>query len=261
MLDLHYNRKRMLKRIVQHINTTILAWSEHQKLKTDGLFASNSLPPLYQVMAYKGEAILLERFFGIIRQRIGIDMSHRDYLQFWQHCTEEHGFLLDFISRTEWLKVLQINTNLQRMTHAQAKSLYCILLAVIAERSPQQLSLACDELFIHLYKQQFPESVAEKKTTNSDQLRHKLSHQIRSLTHKPCEIKESFQQEEQLVNFSLLYRVDKKQHWQTLITVERPRLKTARLFAYQSLLESDLNQILNPVYRLKSQKIMEVKFK
>lgn len=259
-LNLLYNRKRTLKRIVQQVNTTILAWSEHQKPKTDGIFASGSLPPLYQIMAYKGEAILLGRFFGVVRQQIGIEMSHRDYLKFWQHCTEEHGFLLDFISRTEWLKVLQINTNLQRMTNAQAKSLYCILLAVIDERSPQQLSLACDEVFIHLYKQQFPESISKKKITNSDQLRHKLAHQIRSITNKPCEIKESFQQEEQSVIFNLLYRVDKKQHWQTLITVERPRLKTARLFAYQSLLESDLNQILNPTYQLKSNKIIEIKF-
>lgn len=236
---------RAIKRIVAQLNRVILSWGEGQRIKKDSLFISNKLPPLYQIMVYQGEAILLQRFFGQIRKRIAIEQSHQDYLQFWHHCTEQHGFILDFISRTAWLSVLQINTAIRPLSNAEAKSLYCILLAVIAEHQPNLLSMACDEIFVHLYKQQFPEQGKESKTQAIEQLRHKLRHQLRHLTQSPCEIRESFVQHSEQVDFSLLYRVQANANWRLLVQVQRPRLKTARLVAYQQALAHDLSQILH----------------
>lgn len=247
-------KKIVLKRLINQANTIILAWGDNARIKTNGMFASSELPPLYQMMAYQGEAILLGRFFGGIRERIGIEMSPQDYLKFWRHSTEDNGFILDFISRTEWLTVLKINTSLEPISNEQAKQLYCILLAVVAERSPDKLSLVCDDFFIHLYQQQFPETVNPRKDTSTDQLRHKLTHKLRRLTNLPCEVKESFVQSEHSVSFSLRYRTSKKSTWQTLITLERPRLKTARLSAYDTLLEGELEKVLANPYDLASKK-------
>lgn len=246
-------KKIVLKRLVAQANTIILAWSHSERIKKDSYLDGHHLPPLYQVMAYQGEAILLDRFFGVIRQKIGINTSHQEYLKFWEHSTQNHGFILDFISRSEWLRVLQISPD-SVITNAQAKTLYCIFLAVVAERSPDKLSLVCDDFFIHLYQQQFPENAHEAKDTSTDQLRHKLTYKLRRLKNLPCEVKESFVQTEHNVTFSLRYRDSKKDTWCTLITLERPRLKTARLAAYEALLEGGLEKVLANPYQLASKK-------
>lgn len=247
-----HQRKIALKKIIDQANSIILAWGDNARIKSDGIFVGNALPPLYQIMAYQGEAILLGRFFGIIRQKIGIETDHQDYLKFWRHSIYEVGFLLDFISRTQWLTVLQINTAVQPLTNEQVKMLYCILLAVVAERSPAKIGVVCDDFFLYLYKQQFPSESTERKATTTDQLRHKLTHKLRRLRNLPCEVKESFTQEPNKVVFTLLYRDDNKSRYKPLITLDRPRLKTARLAAYETLLDGDLQSYINGSYLIKS---------
>lgn len=255
------NSKRTLKRLVEKVNTVIMAWGSEGRHKRHKFGETTTLPPLYQVMAYQGEAILLGRFFGVVRERIGMEMEHGAYLAFYEQAVEDGGYLLDFISRTQWLSIISGDTSLPEVGRAQAKQLYCILLAVIQERSPAMVQVACDELFLHLYKQQFPSESNTAKSTNSDQLRHKLVHKLRKITNLPCEVKESFSQDEDKVVFTLLYRKDKSSRYQPLISVERPRLKTARLSAYQTLLDDDkLAEKLHPTYQLVSRRKRVVVF-
>ncbi|STZ55770.1 Uncharacterised protein [Moraxella lacunata] len=256
------NSKRRLKRLIERVNTVIMAWGSETRPKRHKFGETTALPPLYQVMAYQGEAILLQRFFGVLRERLGMDMEHRAYLAFYEQAVEHGGFLLDFISRTEWLTIVSGDTSLPNITKHQAKQLYCILLAAISERSPAMISVACDELFIHLYKQQFPSQTTTERHTTTDQLRHKLTNKLRKITHTPCQIKESFHQDDDKVVFCLMYRKDDRSRYEPLISLERPRLKTARLSAYQTLLDDDnLADKLNPVYELASKKKRIITFK
>lgn len=251
------SNKRKLKRIIEKIDTTILAWADNTRIvKPFKVGTANHLPPLYQVMAYKGEAILLERFFGVVRARLGVAVSDEHWLMFYNDVVLSGGYVLDFISRCHWLSVLSQGAPLPEIGTSEARQLYCILLAVLSENNPEKISLAVDEYFIHIWKQRFPSDVTTQKSSDTSQLKHKLTLKIRRLRSLPCEVKESFVQSEGVVTFRLLYRDGKHEPWQELTVMERPRLKLARLAAYEYLLEEGgLEAYFNPaVMTLKKKK-------
>ena len=62
--------------------------------------------------------------------------------------------------------------------------------------------------------------------------------QLRQLHKKPVEVKESFIEQEQQIVFSLKFRCQEYELWQTLLTLERPRLKAARIAAYEQALHN-----------------------
>lgn len=244
------SNKRALKRIVEQINTIILAWSgDNPKRKSYKVGGADGLPPYYELMAIKGEGILIERFFTQLPKRIGMDIPPQQWLEFWHTHVNQGGILLDFIQRTQWLTVLSKGAELPNIDKSSAKALYCVLLAVLQERSPSVLALAVDDYFLHLWKQRFPsESTPLSHKDDLQQLRHKLNHRLRRLRSLPCESKESFVQQGDMVSFKLLFRDGKNQPWQTLIQLERPRLKTARLTAYEQVLqEGALEKILHNI--------------
>lgn len=205
-----------------------------------------SPPPLYQVMAYQGQGIFLTRFFGVLRSKVGLEVSDTHWLAFYQECVLSGGFVLDLINRCHWLQVLSQGAALPAVDSKQALWLYYILVAVLAQRNPDRLALAIDDYFLHIWRQRFPADVSLTQKHDTSQLKHKLVHRLRRLRSLPCEVKESFVQAENMVHFRLLYREDKKSAWQTLIQIERPRLKSARLAAYEALDDDALRDFFKP---------------
>lgn len=251
------SNKHKLKRIIEKIDTTILAWANNTRIvKPFKVGTTTRLPPLYQVMTYKGEAIFLERFFGVVRARLGVEVSDEHWLLFYNDVVLSGGYLLDFISRCHWLFVLSQGAPLPKIGTSEARQLYYILLAVLSENNPEKISLAVDEYFIHIWKQRFPSDTATSKSSDTSQLKHRLTLKLRRMRSLPCEVKESFVQSEGVVTFRLLYRDDKHKPWQELTVMERPRLKLARLSAYEYLLEEGgLDIYFNPaVITLKKNK-------
>lgn len=243
----YISRKRAIKRIAEQINTTLLLWlDENPQAKHYKINGQGKLPPLYQIMAYQGQAILQQRFFGDLRKRIGMEVSHQQWLQFYEQYVEQSGHIQDFISRTHWFKLLNQASPLPEIDSVYSKQFYFILLALLQERSPELLVVAVDHLFLHFWKQQFPESGQTTVSLDSSQLKHKLRSRLSRHFSLACEVKESFTQQENLTNFKLLYRTAPSTPWKVLIELERPRLKTARITAYQMLLEDgELERILD----------------
>ena len=65
-------------------------------------------------------------------------------------------------------------------------------------------------------------------------LRERLVRALRKAHKEAVEVKESFREEAGQVHFSLLAKRLSLNRWEELVTVERPRLKTARLAAYDA---------------------------
>jgi hypothetical protein len=63
-----HSSKRALKRIIKQIDTVILAWAgDNPQRKSYKVGGAKHLPPLYEVMALQGEAILLQRLALLIQ--------------------------------------------------------------------------------------------------------------------------------------------------------------------------------------------------
>ena len=68
-------------------------------------------------------------------------------------------------------------------------------------------------------------------------LRERLLRALRKRHGEAVVVKESFRQEEHTVIFALLIKRKSKPRWDELCSVERPRLKTARLAGYDAALK------------------------
>jgi hypothetical protein len=67
--------------------------------------------------------------------------------------------------------------------------------------------------------------------------REQLTLALRKRYGRGATVRESFQQQEGQVRFTLLLKAPPDHRWTPLIEVERPRLKTARQAAYDAALE------------------------
>ena len=228
-----------LKNITHQLAVTIGAWQGQQTFKRWAIGANHELPPFYQIAALRGDGILLSRFFGSVLQQTRMDINPVDWLSFWQDSVVNGGFLMDLLSRIGWLQVLAASSDIPELTPHTARQYYCILLDALAQHHPHLLDNAVDDYFLHLWRQRFPvQAITSKTQTASEQLRHKLTVQLRQLHKKPVEVKESFIEQEQQIVFSLKFRCQEYELWQTLLTLERPRLKAARIAAYEQALHN-----------------------
>lgn len=233
---------RALKAIIYQLQIVIGAWQHQQPFKRWTIGASQELPPLYQIAALRGEGILLNRFFGSVLQQTRMEVNPIDWLGFWQDTVIDGGFLTDFINRLGWLKVLAASSDVPELTPHTARQYYCILLDALAQHHPHLLDNAVDDYFLHLWRQRFPVQATNSKTQSaSEQLRHRLTAQLRQSYKKPVEVKESFIEQHQQIVFSLKFRCQEDELWQTLLTLERSRLKAARIAAYEQALQSVKN--------------------
>ena len=212
-----------LKNITHQLAVTIGAWQGQQTFKRWEIGASHELPPFYQIAALRGDGILLNRFFGSVLQQTRMDINPVDWLSFWQDAVVNGGFLMDLLSRIGWLQVLVASSDIPELTPHTARQYYCILLDALAQHHPHLLDNAVDDYFLHLWRQRFPVQAITRKTQTAK---------------KPVEVKESFIEQEQQIVFSLKFRCQEYELWQTLLTLERPRLKAARIAAYEQALHN-----------------------
>ncbi len=230
---------KALKNIIHQLTIIIGTWQQQQPFKRWAIGASHELPPFYQIAALRGDGILLNRFFGSVLQQTRIEISPTDWLIFWQDTVIDGGFLTDLLSRIGWLKVLATSSDIPELTPHTARQYYCILLDALSQHHPHLLDNVVDDYFLHLWRQRFPVQTTTSKTQSaSEQLRHRLTAQLRQSYKKPVEVKESFIEQHQQIVFSLKFRCQEDELWQTLLTLERPRLKAARIAAYEQALQS-----------------------
>ena len=230
---------KALKHIIHQLTIIVSTWQQQQSFKRWAIGASHDLPPFYHIAALRGDGILLNRFFGSVLQKTRMELNPIDWLGFWQDTVIDGGFLIDLLNRIGWLNVLAASSDIPELTPHTARQYYCILLDALAQHHPHLLDNAVDDYFLHLWRQRFPVQATISKTqTSSEQLRHKLTAQLRQLHKKPVEVKESFVEQAQHVVFSLKFRCPEDELWQTLLTLERPRLKAARIAAYEQAIHN-----------------------
>ncbi|OOH86209.1 hypothetical protein BMT54_11210 [Pasteurellaceae bacterium 15-036681] len=235
------------KQIINQLNTILISWLEDEgSLRSYKIGDAKKLPPFYEILALEGEGIFLQRFFRELPDKQTFDLTPQDWLDFYYNYADSGGYIQDFISRTYWLTILSQGAELPQIDREISKKFYFILLAILQRRAPQLLTLAIDQLFLTLWKQQFPNKSNSIKRFDVTQLRHKLKVRLNKYFSLACEVKESFVQTEDQVEFKLLYRKVNDKAWQPLICLQRPRLKTARIAAYLALLEDNgVEQVLD----------------
>ena len=116
--------------------------------------------------------------------------------------------------------------------------------------APALLPWAVEGYFWHCWKSRFPATPTptnKPHNTNPAHLRDKL---IRALKHQHKEnvdIKESFheQNDGDSVRFTLLVKYESVGQWVELLTLDRPRVKTARLAAYDAALKDAAGVVLD----------------
>jgi hypothetical protein len=226
-----------LKSILFQLQQAIVGWSATSHGKRFGFIADAPLPPLYQVSALRGEAILLGRFFGDVRQGTAADIPDQLWLEFWQQVIEEGGHLFNLISRIGWLDLLNQGATLPTLHPSTAKSYYCMLLDWLSIQAPHLLHLALDDYMLHLWRQQFPAQAQVSGRTQVEQSRHQLEVMLRQVYQQPVALRESFQQHEDRVLFGLYLKPIDQNDWKCLLELERPRLKSARTAAYTQAMQ------------------------
>ena len=225
-----------LKRIIHQISLEVSAWRQHRRYGRFTVGAAEELPPLYQMAALRGAGLLLSRFFGEVLRKTGMEVEPQVWLDFWRDSVLNGGYLTDFINRTGWLALLSDSADIPALTPDMARQYYALLLDALAQSRPELLEEAVDAYFLHLWRQRFPAQVAPETQSEAEQLRHKLQMRLRRQSHLPVEVRESFDQQAEKVVFRLLHRCGPHDGWRELISLERPRLKTARLAAYEQAL-------------------------
>jgi hypothetical protein len=225
-----------LKRIIHQVSLEVGAWRQNRRYGRFTVGAADSLPPLYRLAVMRGEGILLSRFFGVVLKKTGMAVDPQVWLDFWRDVVLEGGFLTDFLNRTGWLALLADSADIPELTPETARQYYALLLDALSQARPDLLDEAVDAYFLHLWRQRFPAQASPETVSEAEQLRHKLQIRLRRKTHLPVEVRESFDQQEDKVVFRLLHRSRPDESWRELLCLERPRLKTARLAAYEQAL-------------------------
>jgi hypothetical protein len=225
-----------LKRIIHQISLEVSAWRQHRRYGRFSVGAAEELPPFYQMAALRGEGLLLSRFFGEVLRKTGMEVEPQVWLDFWRDAVLDGGFLTDFINRTGWLALLSDSADIPGLTPGMARQYYALLLDALAQSRPELLEEAVDAYFLHLWRQRFPAQAVPENQSEAEQLRNRLQMRLRRQSHLPVEVRESFDQQADKVVFRLLHRCGPHDGWRELIRLERPRLKTARLAAYEQAL-------------------------
>ena len=236
-----------LKAITQPLAEHIASWHanahtlrhKHLQLKHN----TQTLPPLLLVLALQGEGVLRQRFFGSAVGDFGHQLPHtpspEQWLHYWQSFVLQNGHIADLVRRIGLINALSVEAHLPQADDDLCMQLYLALLGMLSERKLTQLeTTATTQFFGHLFKQLFPhEAATPKPKKDSSTLQNQLERALRKLHQQPITLKESYTQTDDLVTFTLRMQLNKKGAWQDLITVQRPRLRSARLFAYQTLLK------------------------
>lgn len=227
---------------------------------------ANTLPPLILLSAQRGEGVLRAQFFGSRSGQLGDKLPHQpspeQWLDYWRRFVEKRGHIVDLVQRIGLIEAVSQETALagkaatstSAADEALCFTLYTALLDQLQERGETDLlNTATTKFFVFLWKQQFPQFAQQvlnqpahqiKSLSNIQALKDKALIRVRKTQHPQAILKESWREvagveagEESKIEFAVRMQAGRGGAWSELVSLSRPRLKTARLAAWQSLLE------------------------
>ena len=236
-----------------------------------GVFTNqpNKLPPLILLSSQRGEGILRAQFFGSKSGQLGDKLPHQpspeQWLDYWRRFVEKRGHIVDLVQRIGLIEAVSQETALagkaatstDAADEALCFTLYTALLEQLQERGETDLlNTATTKFFVFLWKQQFPQfaeqvlkqaadpaKIGVKASSNIQALKDKALIRVRKTRHPQAILKESWREvagvevgEESKIEFAVRMQAGRGGAWSELVSLSRPRLKTARLAAWQSLL-------------------------
>jgi hypothetical protein len=229
--------KNSLKALAHPLQQFLSGWGAREKPSAPKPNATGHapLPAPYELAALRGEGILHDRFFNAFMAKLPVTLEASQQIATWQTLVEDGGHITAWVERLGIAKALRREALVPLNTSQEARKLYTLLLDALNAQAPELLPWAAEGYFWHCWKQQFPDAPAKQKETSKTSVeiqRERLERALRKKHGNGVELKESFTQTPENVNFTLLWRTGQHESWQTLHQVERPRLKTARLVAY-----------------------------
>lgn len=236
-----------------------------------GIFINqpNKLPPLILLSAQRGEGILRAQFFGAKSGQLGDKLPHQpspeQWLDYWHRFVEKRGHIVDLVQRIGLIEAVSQETALagkaatstNAADEALCFTLYTALLDQLHERGETDLlNTATTKFFVLLWRQQFPQFAKQvlnqpakqtKSLSNIQSLKDKALIRARKTQHPQAILKESWREvgdtedgEVSKIEFAVRMQAGRGGAWTELVSLTRPRLKTARLAAWQSLLVSEV---------------------
>jgi hypothetical protein len=238
------------------------------------------LPALILLSSQRGEGILRAQFFGGKSGQLGDKLPHQpspeQWLDYWHRFVEKRGRIVDLVQRIGLIEAVSQETALAGKAATTTSSadealcftLYTALLDQLQERGETDLlNTATTKFFVLLWKQQFPQFAEQvlkqaadpanigvksgvNASSNIQALKDKALIRVRKTQHPQAILKESWREvgntengEETKIEFAVRMQAGRGGPWSELVTLSRPRLKTARLAAWQSLLELKSKEI------------------
>ena len=226
--------KNSLKALAHPIEQFLAAWGAKERPgrgKSDG----TALPAPYELAALRGEGILRSRFFNELVEKIPAALDATEQIELWNTLVEDGGHITAWVQRLGIAKAIRKEALAPGNIADESRKLYCVLLDALSKQAPELLPWAVEAYFWHVWKSRFPALPAtNNKTaqTSADHMREKLVRALRKRYAENIEVKESFEQTEDVVQFAILVKRPSVGKWEELIRLDRPRLKTARLAAY-----------------------------
>ena len=229
--------RNSLKALAYPIQRFIAGWGAQERPShSDG--TGSILPAPYELAALRGEGILRERFFQHFMKKLPVSLDAGQQITLWNELVEDGGHVTAWVQRLGIAKALRREAVMPAQTAHESRKLYCLLLDTLANQAEELLPWAVEGYFWHVWRAKFPETpaVAKTNTTQAEVLRDRLVRVLRKMHQEAVEVKESFREEDEQVQFALLAKRPSLNRWEELARVERPRLKTARLAAYDAAL-------------------------
>lgn len=223
--------KNSLKSLAHPLQQFLAEWGLQERTIRS---AGTALPAPYQLAALRGEAVLRYRFFNVWLSEHPITFDDAQQVYFWNALIEEGGYVTSWVQRLGIAKAMRREAALSEFIHRESRQLYCVFLDALSFQQPSLLPKATDLFFEHIWKAQFPSSPVVKlqKATSIETLREKLNRALCKYFQENVSVKESFKEADNVVQFKLLKKLPSTNRWEELVSLERPRLKTARVAAY-----------------------------
>lgn len=195
-------------------------------------------PPPLALSILRGEAILRLRFIAYFETvGLGLDEPARLWA-LWNNLVLDRGRILDLVNRIGLIAAVSTQVQLPKQDEELAYQMYCGLLNDLERNEEYRLlEIASDYFFRHAFFSLFPNKVPETKLKmNAESLRSSVMSRLSKKLKRPFELKESFRQAEDAVEFRLRLKLDGQ--WNELPVSHGKRLKPTRLDAYQQLLDA-----------------------
>ena len=236
--------RNSLKALAYPVQTFIASWGAGERpSRPAGLQAV--WPARYELAALRGEGILRERFFNALMAKIPLQLEADQQVALWHELVEQSGHITAWVQRLGIASALRREALMPENAGHESRKLYCVLLDALAQHAPEHLPWAVEKYFLHIWKLRFPDKPAPvaRDATRAEIKRERLVRALRKQHAEAVEVKESFLAGDVSVSFALLIKRESVGRWEELLSVERPRLKTARLAAYDAALDTAASEL------------------